>query len=148
MTRKKKPKTATTPSPKSARILPSRFFISLIFILTIFSLLISSPLHARDRAETAPFALIFGTVWGPDDRPVYGVEVKIRLAEERKPRWKVYSNRLGEFEQRVPAGKRDYVLWTDLKGYKSRIYKHLQPGPKVTIHTEGDERVNTGLHLK
>ncbi len=148
MKRKKRPKTATTPSGKSARIFPSLVFACLTLFLTISSALISSPLHARQRPRPAPYALIFGTVWGPDDRPVYGVEVRIRLAEEKKPRWKVYSSRLGEFEQRVPAGRHDYVLWADLKGYNSPVYRHLQPGPTVTVHTESDERVNTGSASK
>src|SRR5271170_2688689 len=25
-----------------------------------------------------PYAVIFGTVWGPDDHPLYGVKIKIR----------------------------------------------------------------------
>ena len=72
----------------------------------------------------------------PDDRQVYGVEVKIRAAGEKKTRWEVHSNHLGEFEQRVPVGKQDYVLWADLKGYKNSAYKHLRPGPEVTVHIE------------
>ena len=148
MKRKKKLKTATTLSCAPARVLPSLVLACLTLCLTIIGLLINSPLQAREPPKPVPYALIFGTVWGPDDRPVYGVEVRIRVADEKKPRWKVYSNRLGEFEQRVPAGKQDYVLWADLKGYKSPAHKHLQPGPEVTVHVESDERVNTGLHLK
>jgi hypothetical protein len=79
---------------------------------------------------------------------VYGVEVKIRRAGEKKARWRVYSNHLGEFEQHVPAGKQDYIIWTDLKGYKSLRYHKLRPGPEVTVHIEKDERADTGLHLK
>jgi hypothetical protein len=105
-------------------------------------------LHAREQSKPPDYALIFGTVWGPDDRPVYGVEVKIRVAGEKKARWEVHSNHLGEFEQRVPVGKQDYVLWADLKGYKNSFYKHLQPGAEVTVHIERDERVDTGVHLK
>lgn len=105
-------------------------------------------MQAREQPKPAAYALIFGTVWGPDDRPVYGVEVNVRLAGEKKARWEVHSNRVGEFEQRVPAGKQDYVLWVDLRGYKNPAYKHLEPGPEVTVHIESDERVDTGLHLK
>jgi len=111
-------------------------------------LTINNPLHAREQSRAANYALIFGTVWGPDDRPVYGVQVKIRVATEKKARWEVHSDHLGEFEQRVPVGKQDYVLWADLKGYKNAAYKHLQPGPEVTVHIENDERVDTGVHLK
>ncbi|MBO0912152.1 MAG: hypothetical protein J2P13_10195 [Acidobacteria bacterium] len=74
--------------------------------------------------------------------------MKFRRAGEKKARWEVYSNRLGEFEQRLPPGRQDYVLAADLRGYKSPEYKHLQPGGEVIVHIERDERVNTGLHLK
>ena len=143
MKRKKKPKTAITPSRISVPVLRS----SVLACLTLF-LTINSSLHGRQQPKPAAYALIFGTVWGPDDRPVYGVEVKIRRAGEKKARWEVRSNRLGEFEQRVPPGKQDYVLWADLRGYKNPAYRHLQAGSEVIVHVESDERVDTGLHLK
>ncbi|HKW18701.1 MAG TPA: carboxypeptidase-like regulatory domain-containing protein [Terriglobales bacterium] len=126
--------------------------ISLFFcavILTSFALyfLPAAAIHAQ-QTKSANYGLIFGTVWGPDDRPVYGVTVKIRKVGEKKARWEVHSNNLGEFEQRVPAGKQDYVLWADLRGYKNSQYKHLEPGGEVTIHIETDERVDTSVHLK
>src|ERR1700692_191954 len=99
MKRKKKPKTAITPSRISAPNLRLLVFAYLTLFLTI-----NSSLQAREQPKPAAYALIFGTVWGPDDRPLYGVEVKIRRAGEEKVRWEVHSNRLGEFEQRVPAG--------------------------------------------
>jgi hypothetical protein len=143
MKRKKKPKTAIILSNTSAFALRSL----ILACLTLF-LIVSNPLHAREQSKPPDYALIFGTVWGPDDRPLYGVEVKIRVLGEKKARWKVLSNHLGEFEQRLPVGKQDYVLWPDLKGYKNPAYKHLQPGPEVTVHIERDERVDTGVHLK
>jgi hypothetical protein len=143
MKRKKKPKTAISLSGISTFVPRALVLACLTAFLTI-----NNPLHGREQSKPPDYALIFGTVWGPDDRPVYGVEVKIRVAGEKKARWKVISNHLGEFEQRVPVGKEDYVLWTDLKGYKNPAYKHLQPGPEVTVHIEKDERVDTGLHLK
>jgi hypothetical protein len=100
----------------------------------------------QPQRET-PYALIFGTVWGPDDRPVYGVKIKIRREGEKKVRWEQYSNRSGEFAQRVPAGKQDYVVWADLKGLKSANGRPLL-GEEVKVHVDGDERVDTGLHLK
>jgi len=95
-----------------------------------------------------PYALIFGTVWGPDDRPVYGVRVHIRRADQKKAKWELYSNHSGEFAQRLPAGKADYVVWVDTKGLKSISGNKLEPGPEVTVHIEGDERADIGLHLK
>jgi hypothetical protein len=94
-----------------------------------------------------PYALIFGTVWGPDNRPVYGVKVRIRRADQRKAKWELYSNHSGEFAQRLPAGKADYVVWADTKGLKSLTGKKLEPGPEVTVHVEADERADIGLHL-
>ena len=143
MKRKKKPKTAIILNNTLAFALRPL----ILACLTLFSTL-NNPLHAREQSKPPDYALIFGTVWGPDDRPVYGVGVKIRVAGEKKVRWRTSSNHLGEFEQRVPVGKQDYVLWPDLKGYKNPAYKHLQPGPEVTVHIERDERVDTGLHLK
>jgi hypothetical protein len=143
MKRKKKRKTAIILSNTSVFALRPLILACLSLFLTL-----NNPLHAREQSKLPDYALIFGTVWGPDDRPVYGVEVKIRVAGEKKARWKVSSNHLGEFEQRLPAGKQDYVLSPDLKGYKNPAYKHLQPGPEVTVHIERDERVDTGVHLK
>jgi len=96
-----------------------------------------------------PYALIFGTVWGPDDRPVYGVSVKIRRATDKpkKVRWEVYSDHHGEFAQRVPAGEADYILWTDLKGVKSPDGRPLHLVKEVTVHIYNEEREDTGLHL-
>ena len=94
-----------------------------------------------------PYALIFGTVWGPDDRPVYGVAVKIRRASDKKPKWEVYSDHRGEFAQRVPAGEADYVLTADLKHVKTADGRAVRLAKEVTVHIYNDEREDTGLHL-
>jgi hypothetical protein len=91
--------------------------------------------------------LIFGTVWDPDGHPLHGVKVKIRRADERKVRWELYSNHTGEFAQRVPVGKADYIVWADVKGYQLASGKKLKPGSEVTAHIENDERSDIGLHL-
>jgi hypothetical protein len=100
------------------------------------------------RKPEKPYALLFGTVWGPDGRPVYGVKVKIRRANEKKARWELYSDHNGEFAQRVPAGKADYVVWADFKALKLPDGKELHPGEEARVHIEFDERIDTGLHLK
>lgn len=104
------------------------------------------PLVAADKSEDKPYALIFGTVWGPDNRPVYGVPVKIRRAKDKKPKWEVYSDHHGEFAQRVPAGESDYILSADLKHVKSADGKPLHASD-VTVHIYNDEREDTGVHL-
>ena len=112
---------------------------------------ISPPLASPPSHKEKPYALIFGTVWGPDNRPVAGVEVKIRPADKERSKWEVYSNRIGEFEQRVPAGKADYVLEADYKPPKDSKYhqdNNIKLHAETTVHVENDERVDTGLHLK
>jgi hypothetical protein len=96
---------------------------------------------------TDPYALIFGTVWGPDNRAVYGITVKIRRVPDKKAKWEVYSNHEGEFAQRVPAGKADYVVSADLKGVKTADGQPLHLAEEVPVHVEYDERVDIGLHL-
>jgi hypothetical protein len=132
-------------------------FSPLCFSLLIVSLIPALLTHARIAAGTSaapaqlkpdqPYALIFGTVWGPDDHPLYGVKVKIRRAQDKKPKWELYSNHTGEFAQRVPAGKADYVVWADLKDFKSVDGKPLRLVREIPVHVENDERVDIGLHL-
>jgi len=95
-----------------------------------------------------PYALIFGTVWGPDNHPLYGVKVKIRRADQKKAHWELYSDHHGEFAQRVPPGPADYLVWADLKGYKSASGKELHQDGEVKVHVDNDERQDLGLHLK
>ena len=92
--------------------------------------------------------MIFGTVWGPDDRPLYGVKIRIRRTDQRKRKWELYSDHHGEFAQRVPAGVADYLVTADLKDYKLNSAKKLQAGSEVTVHIDNDERADIGLHLK
>ena len=127
-------------------------WFSLLTILAVFFVL--PVLSSRDGLLAAqksdqPYALIFGTVWGPDDRPVYGVTVRIRRASDKpkKVRWEVYSDHRGEFAQRVPAGESEYILTADLKHFKSPDGKPLHLLQEVTVHVYNDEREDTGLHL-
>src|SRR5438270_6114607 len=69
---------------------------------------------AKDK-KPAPYALIFGTVYGPDDRPRQGVVVKIRRALDKKAKWEHLSDSHGEFAQRVPPGTAEYIVWAELK---------------------------------
>jgi hypothetical protein len=55
---------------------------------------------------------------------------------------------MAEFAHRIPAGKADYLVWADLKGYKYNGNKELQVGTEVTVHIEYDERADIGLHLR
>lgn len=143
-----------TPNPGStpyARPISRRISLRAPFLcLTILCL--ASPLPAEPSATgepkpEKPYALIYGTVFGPDNHSVYGVKVKIRRADKRKAQWELYSDHAGEFAQRVPAGQADYVIWADLKGCKLPQCKGLRAGTEVTVHIQNDERADIGVHL-
>jgi hypothetical protein len=127
-------------------------FAVLSLLIAAFSLALAKAsagdVSLQKKSNEKPYAVIFGTVWGPDDKPIYGVRIKIRRENEKRTRWEVYSDHHGEFAQRVPAGKADYVAVAELKGYKSIDGDRLQLADTVKIHVEYDERVDTGLHLK
>jgi hypothetical protein len=119
-----------------------------LLIVLLAPALSSHPeLLADSKPKSKPYALIAGTVWGPDDHPVYGIAVKIRRAKDKKPKWEVYSDHMGEFAQRVPVGDADYILTADLKGVKTADGKPIHLVKEVTVHIYHDEREDTGLHL-
>jgi hypothetical protein len=137
-------------TPNSRLSLLAWLFPSGCLLLLLFGL---SP-HALNASQRSgkppkPYALIFGTVWGPDNQPVYGVKVKIRRAKDKpkKVRWEMYSDHNGEFAQRVPPGENDYILSADLKGVKLTDGTPLHLDKEVTVHIYDDERQDTGLHL-
>ena len=139
----------TTPELRQAQLFRklSLFGIAALFLLP--TLTSQSGLLTAQKSRGKPYALIAGTVWGPDDRPVYGVSVKIRKGTDKpkKVRWEVYSDHMGEFAQRVPPGEADYILWADLKGFKPADGKPLHLVQELTIHVYNDERQDVGLHL-
>ena len=142
-------------SPRARLARPFASLSSLCVLLVCFLPRLGLPVLVPASATSAPqklkptdhYALIFGTVWGPDDHPVYGVTVKIRRARDKKPKWVLTSDHAGEFAQRVPAGKAEYEVWADLKGVKTRSGERLYLAQKVAVHVEYDERVDIGLHL-
>lgn len=124
----------------SKRVIPSSVLLS---TLLLAGTLLSPPLNSSPQQPNAKqdYALIFGTVWGPDARPVPGVPIQIRRASEKKFRWELVSNRAGEFAQRVPPGTQDYVIQADIKTPKGA------PKPEVSVHIDDNERKDVGLHL-
>lgn len=118
-----------------------------LFVLAVLGL--AAALAAPPQSTSAPqknaalpdYALIYGTVWGPDNAPAAGVPITIRRAQDKKPKWELMSDRRGEFAQRVPPGKQDYVIQANIKVPKG------QPKPEVTVQIDNDERKDIGLHL-
>jgi hypothetical protein len=151
--RKWKAKTVTTRRDPRAVLLArlSSFCLLIVFFFAAVGPHLLPAAHASPPSKklkpTDPYALIFGTVWGPDEHPVYGVKVKIRRLSDKKPKWELYSDHAGEFAQRVPADEADYVVWADLKGVKTADGRALHLVQEVTVHVEYDERVDIGLHL-
>ena len=142
-------KTVITPRRSSLLLPVNRFALPTILAALVALAINCAWAEGRPGTDpTKPYALIFGTVWGPDNRPVYGVKVLIRRADQKKPKWELYSDHQGEFAQRVPAAKADYLVWPDLKAFKPLNGKMLHPGEPVTVHIEYDERADIGLHLK
>jgi hypothetical protein len=145
----------TTPNASrlAVRLLLRRWPLLLLLLLAFCALAprVSSLAHESSAPKklkpTDPYALIFGTVWGPDNHPVYGVRVLIRRAADKKPKWEVYSDHAGEFAQRVAAGKNDYIVTADLKGVKTEDGHPLHLVEDVPVHVEYDERIDIGLHL-
>src|ERR1041385_7344372 len=77
----------------------------------LLALLPSSLAASKEKPKKEkPYALIFGTAYGPNDRPLYGVKVTIRPEKKKHPSWDLMSDHRGEFAQRVPAGATDYLV--------------------------------------
>ena len=128
--------------------LPSVVCVPLLVVLSLTSMA-ALPYSgaAREKKAEKPYALIFGTVWGPDSRPIYGVKVRIRRVDPKKAHWELYSDHRGEFAQRLPPGPADFVVGVDLKGYKSQRNSPLRLPEEVKVHIANDERQDIGLHL-
>ena len=139
----------TTPDLRSALARLPRLGLCILVLLPAFtspdSLLAAQ--KSKDKDKEKPYAVIVGTVWGPDDRPIYGIPVLIRRAKDKKPKWQVYSDHHGEFAQRLPAGESDYILSADLKHVKTADGRSLHLAHEVSVHVYGEEREDVGLHL-
>jgi hypothetical protein len=120
---------------------------ALVLLLVGSSGLSAAPLHLPDPSPQSDtthkdYALIIGTVWGPDDRPVAGVPIKIQSVTGKKAKWELVSDRQGEFAQRVPVGRQDYTIQAKVKTPKG------EPKPEITVQIEDNERKDVSLHLK
>jgi hypothetical protein len=76
--------------------------LKIALVLLIACLLSSAVAQKQDLRRH--YALIFGTAYGPDDRPLYAAKVKVYQAGKRHPKWELTSDHRGEFAQRVPPG--------------------------------------------
>jgi hypothetical protein len=118
----------------------SRRFAAAAVLLLATVAVLCLPSSASPKHEEKPYALIVCTIWAPNDLPAYGVKVKIRRADQDKPKWEGQSDHHGEVAVRVPAGEADYVLEAEVK---------TKDGKKAEakVHVTYDEQVDVSLHL-
>ena len=105
------------------------------------------------RKAEKPYALIFGTAYGPDDRPLYGVKITIRPKTKKHPTWDLMSDHRGEFAQRVPPGPSDYLVRGEAEyaplgnDGKPQLSKKKRLKGETKVHVESEERLDISLHL-
>ena len=105
----------------------------------------------KDKNEK-PYGLVFGTAYGPDDRPLYGVRVKIHPLGKDHPTWDLVSDHHGEFAQRVPRGPGDYLVRGEIEvapveNGKPQMSKKKRWKGEAKVHIEDQERRDFSLHL-
>lgn len=98
------------------------------------------------------YGLIFGTAYGPDDRPLYGVKVEMHPLGKKNPHWEFFSDHRGEFAQRVPPGPGDYVVngtaeVAPIEDGVPNNHKKKRLKAEVRVHIDGEERRDISLHL-
>ena len=158
----KRPKTQPTMTTSSSIGLPiaSRLNLgkcrqrvwALLAMLAMVACLVVPAASAREsahepaKAPPTDYALIAGTVWGLDNLPAYGIKLTIRKVGVSKAHWKLTSDHRGEFAQRVPPGKADYIISATPSVRAKGLRKGLDL-VEVTVHVEKDERVDTAVHL-
>ena len=113
----------------------------LTFAFPLSSFALPASPQAASQAPGKDHALIYGTVWGPDNHPVARIPIKIRRGTDKKAKWELVSDRNGEFAQRVPAGADDYIIEADVKTPKG------QPKPQTRVHIDDNERKDVSVHL-
>jgi hypothetical protein len=102
--------------------------------------------HKRD------YGVIFGTAYGPDDLPMYGVRVTIHPVGKKHPSWELQSDHRGEFAQRVPPAPADYLVTGEaeiapLVNGKPQTSKKKRLKGEAKVHIEGTEWHDFSLHL-
>jgi hypothetical protein len=124
--------------------------IKMVAIAAGLALLFSSAFAGDDIKKH--YALIFGTVYGTDERPVYGVRITIHPVDKKKPSWELTSDHRGEFAQRVPPGPLDYevkgeAVMAPVEEGKPQAHKKKKLMAVAKVHIDGEERQDISLHL-
>jgi hypothetical protein len=108
--------------------------------------------QAKSKTKEKPYGVIFGTAYGPDDHPMYGVRVTIHPEGHNRPSWELMSDHRGEFAQRVPPGPGDYVITGEVEiiplvdGKPQKSQKKRLKG-QAKVHLGGEEEQDFSLHM-
>jgi hypothetical protein len=120
--------------------------------LCVVALLISAGFALNNKKkEQKPEGLIFGTAFGPDDLPLYGVKVHIQAVGKKHPDWDLISDHHGEFAQRVPPG--DYEITGEAEiaptaDGKPQLSRKKRVKVNRTVHVEKDVEQDISLRLE
>lgn len=125
--------------------------LAICVLLSLFSFRVAA---SKDKPQKEkPYALIFGTAYGPNDRPLYGVKITIRPEKKKHPNWDLISDHRGEFAQRVPAGTNDYLVRGEAEyapmgdDGKPQLSKKMRLKGETRVHVDNEERRDISLHL-
>ena len=132
----------------------SRNTAACLAMCVLLALLPSSVAASKDKPKKEkPYALIFGTAYGPNDRPLYGVKITIRPEKKKHPSWELMSDHRGEFAQRVPAGTNDYLVHGEAEyapvgdDGKPQLSKKVRLKGETRVHVDNEERRDISVHL-
>lgn len=122
-----------------------------VFVLSSLARPLAAGNAEKQKAEK-PYALIFGTAYGPDDRPFYGARVTIHPVVKKHPSWQLISDHRGEFAQRIPPGPGDYLVQAEAEVSfqdpgKPQKSKNKKLKGEFRVHVDNEERVDISLHL-
>lgn len=142
--RTRKTRTVSTKPHRGTALAVFAFLVPIF----VFSCL---PASASDKPK--PYAVIFGTAYGPDDRPIYGVKVTIHPDGKKHPSWELYSDHRGEFAQRVPPGPGDYVatgvvVIEPVENGKPQKSRKKRLTGEAKVHVAGEEERDFSIHLQ
>jgi len=149
-------KTTTTRMTKTVTTKPRRRWnaTACLAICVLLALFTPRVAGSKDKPQKEkPYALIFGTAYGPNDRPLYGVKITIRPQKKKHPSWDLISDHRGEFAQRVPAGTNDYLVHGEAEyapvgdDGKPQLSKKVRLRGETRVHVDNEERRDISLHL-
>lgn len=125
-----------------------------VAIFALVALIHPAPAASKEKPKKEkPYALIFGTAYGPNDRPLYGVKITIHPQKKKHPSWDLISDHRGEFAQRVPAGTNDYLVRGEAeyapvgKDGKPQLSKKVRLKGETRVHVDNEERRDISVHL-